>query len=453
MAKKNDDTTPIRIGEKIPSKLKSKTPPKARGRKPTNKPSKEEQQGYSKVPVDKALDIFVSPVSRWPVEAAVGALNSFEQGSFSSAGRLAENMTRDSRVGSVLDTRVLGVLGLPFEWVFDKPPTAEDLGALEVMQGFWPGIFKDSVSASCLRWAILMGNCIVNNYWDDIQGYSVPKLTVWHPSNTYYNVGTRKLNAITQTDGVVEINHGDYRWMVFKLLDHERPWMSGAIRRLAFSYLSRQYALNDWRMNSATYGNPIRKFKPTVESAAQVDTFQFMQDLANRIRMGAPVMMPVGWDLEQMEATQHSPEMFKLLIDKCDTDIAISVLGQNLTTENSQGSLAATQVHMQILQKYIDADVGMLERTLYNQLIQPFYKFNFDDSVQVPHPKWNSVRPEDTAELAKSMSDRADSLVKLGTAISGFKEAGLLEMINIEELFRELRVPLKTKYETSQVNG
>ena len=461
MAKKNNQITPpgdknsspVVVGkdEKLPKDVKASTPPKpTKRKKPVNKPDdyKAAMSAFYNEPKDKIQDIYVAPSTQWSVQAAISALDNHERGNFSLSGRLADNMLRDARIGSVLDTRVLGVLGLPFEWKFDKDPTPEDMGALEVLQDCWHHMFMDSVAAQVLKNTILMGLSLVNLYWEEYGGYYIPKLTVWHPSNAYYNIGTRRINAFTQNQNVIEMNEGDYRWMVFKLLDHERPFMSGAVRRLAFSYLARTYAMNDWRTNSAVYGNPIRKLMTTMEDAAQPEIYQFISDITDRIRMGAPIMLPFGFDLQQLEATQHSPEMFKLLIDKCDTDIAISVLGQNLTTEVKSGSYAAANIHRDIMLEYLQADVNLLNKTVYHQLILPFYQFNFADTVQIPHPHWDATIPEDTEQINEALLKRATALNYLGDALTKLSGSGFGDMINMAEIAREFRIPLNTKYNT-----
>ncbi|RTK98726.1 MAG: DUF935 family protein [Proteobacteria bacterium] len=441
-------TDNITVGGKSLSKIvEPKDPPRTR-KKPVNKPTDKEILSFSNKVKDKTLDLYISPMTQWSVQTAIAALDNHERGTFSTSGKLADNMLRDPRISSVLDTRVLGVLGLPFEWKFDKEPTPQDIGALEILQQAWHHMFLDSVAAQVLRNTILMGVSLVNLYWDNVDDYFIPQLTVWHPSNLYYNIGTRMINAFTFNQSTVEINSGDYRWMVFKLLDHERPWMSGAIRRLAFSYLARTYAMNDWRTNSAVYGNPIRKLTTTMEDAAQPEIFQFISDITERLRMGAPIMLPAGFDLNQLEATQHSPEMFKLLIDKCDVDIAISILGQNLTTEVKSGSYAAANIHRDIMLEYLQADVNLLNKTVYHQLIMPFYNFNFDTSVQIPQPHWDATIPEDTKQLNDALMSRSQSLLHLGNALEKLTTAGLGDMLNIVEIAREFRLPLNTKYDT-----
>jgi phage gp29-like protein len=449
---KNAESPIVVVGDdgSLPKSVKSATPPKpAKKKKPINKPD-----DFSRKPIatddlkDRILDLYVAPTTQWSVQSAIAALDNHERGNFSTSGRLADNMLRDPRIGSVIDTRVLGVLGLPFEWKFDKDPTPQDMGALEILQESWHHMFMDSVAAQVLRNTIIMGYCLVNNYWDEVDGYFIPKLTVWHPANAYYNIGTRKLSAFTYNQSVVEMEAGDYRWMVFKLLDHERPWMSGAIRRLAFSYLARTYAMNDWRTNSAVYGNPIRKLMTTMEAAAQPDTYTFIKDMADRIRMGAPIALPFGFDLQQLESTQHSPEMFKMLIDKCDTDIAISVLGQNLTTEVKSGSYAAANIHRDIMLEYLQADVNLLNKTVYHQLILPFYQFNFGEDIQIPHPHWDATIPEDTDQINEGLLKRSQSLATLGDALIKLKESGFGDMLNMTEIAREFRIPLNVKYNT-----
>lgn len=421
---------------------------------PNNKPREDSiLSTFKDVNKDKVLDIFVSPTTLWSVDDAIGAVNQHEIGNFNRSGRLADNMQRDVRLASVLDTRVLGVLALPFEWKFDNEPSTKDKQALEILESYWHLIWKSSIAAQLLKTNILMGFSLTNLYWDLIDGFYIPKLTVWHPSNTYYNIMTRKFNALTENNAVLEVNEGDYRWMLTKGLDNERPYQSGAVRRLGFVYLTKQYALADWRTNSAVYGNPIRKLTTTMEAAIQIDVFQFIRDITQRIRMGAPIALPSGFDLTQMDSSQRSPEMFDLLISKCDIELAIGVLGQNLTTDSTQGngSYALGTVHAKVMQTYIEADVCMLEEAIYNQLVIPFYEFNFDDSIQLPKPRYNSVPPEDLGEISKGLLARAQSLVQLTDALTKMRDLDILKDINTDELFREFRLPLKTDYTSNSL--
>lgn len=394
----------------------------------------------NQIPKDKSIDLFVSPVTHWSVDSIINTLNSHEIGNFISSGRLVDNCLRDTRIGSVLDTRVLGELSLPFEWKFDKDPSSEDIKCLEILQSYWQSIFPNSIASQIIRNFVMMGFSLVNKYWKDKDNLWIPELTAWHPSNCQFNLASRKFIAFTQNQSTMEINENDCRWMVFKLLDNERPWMSGAIRKVAFPFLTKQYAYADWRNNSVIYGNPIRKLTTTMEAAGQIDVFSFVRDLAERIRKGAPVVLPTGFDLNQMEATQHSPEMFKLLIDKCDTDIAISILGQNLTTEVQSGSYSAANIHKDIMLQYIQADISLLNKIVYEQLVKEFYEFNFGDNVQIPRPHWNATPPEDIESLNKAAIDKM-SVVKSFLDINPEYKGN----IAFETLARELRIPLNDK--------
>lgn len=421
-------------------------------KKPDNKPNTT-LSSLQDINKDRVLDIFVSPSTLWSPEDVSSAINAHRNGTFNRSGRLVDNMLGDARLASVLDTRTLGVLSLPFEWKFDNQPSEKDKQALSVLESYWNSIFSSSIAAQLLRTTILMGFSISSIYWESEDKYWIPKLTVWHPSNTFFNTANRQYCALTYNQGMLEVDEDDYRWMLIKNLDNERAFISAAVIKLGAVYLTKQYALADWRTNSATYGNPIRKLSTTMEAAIQIDVFQFIKDITQRIRMGAPIALPAGFDLTQMEATEKSPEMFSLLIDKCDTAIAIGVLGQNLTTDSTQGngSYALGTVHAKVMQNYIEADVCMLEEAIYNQLVIPFYNFNFDESVQVPKPRYNSVPPEDLGEISKGMLSRSQSLVHLSDALTKMKDLDLLKEINMDELFREFRLPLKSDISISSL--
>ena len=71
--------------------------------------------------------------------------------------------------------------------------------------------------------------------------------------------------------------------------------------------------------------------------------------------------------------------IFQQLKQTCDEDIAIAILGQNLTTSVRGGSLSAAQVHDRVRGEIKNSDKKIAARAI-NQLIRWFVELNFGDA-------------------------------------------------------------------------
>jgi len=389
------------------------------------------------------LDFYIQPQSTWNVTSVASALNGHERGQFNLSGRLADAVQRDSRVKSVLSTRVLGVAGLPFrwDWPVDYTPNQQDLAALEVLKAYWGQIVPQATLTSILRNVVLMGFNVCNVYWELMGDMYIPKLLPFHPSNIQFNISDWRFMAYTLAQGTATVDPEDPNWMVFTQLDDRQPWMQGAIRSISFPWVQKNYALGDWRGLSAVHGQPIRKLKMPVESGTppEGDPQQFIQDIALSARVGAPVLLPNGADLELMEVKNGSSDIFKDGIDNANTDIAIGILGQNLAVEVKGASLAATRAHLQILQEYLEADCMMLSQVFHTQLLQDFYSINFGPEVVVPIPVWDSCPPEDMEYVNKALKEHATALNQLSSAVETLKATGI--PLDLEALGKMFKIP------------
>ena len=102
-------TAQITVGDQsLPKKIEPKDPPRAsRKKRPVNKPTDKEILSFANNTKDKTLDLYISPMTQWSVPSTIAALDNHERGTFSTSGRLADNMLRDPRISSVLDTNLI----------------------------------------------------------------------------------------------------------------------------------------------------------------------------------------------------------------------------------------------------------------------------------------------------------------------------------------------------------
>ena len=116
-----------------------------------------------------------------------------------------------------------------------------------------------------------------------------------------------------------------------------------------------------------------------------------------------------------------------------DTDIAVSLLGQNLSTEISQGggggggggSRAAAKVHNDIREDIVKADVEILSTVIRTQILRPMVERNWGHIILamgmelgdfIPEVTWQIEPPEDKAQDTAAISALATALPILAQA-------------------------------------
>ena len=82
-------------------------------------------------------------------------------------------------------------------------------------------------------------------------------------------------------------------------------------------------------------------------------------------------------------------------------DIVLAILMQNLTTEVTGGSFAATSSHMDIRQSGIEEDNEAWKLTIHDQIARPFAFLNFGDADLAPWSDWNVTPITDYDSNAK----------------------------------------------------
>jgi len=283
---------------------------------------------------------------------------------------------------------------------------------------------------------VMLGIGLAEVLWETSDGSWQPRLKVWHPSFLWWRWDTRSYWLNTQ-DGQVEIPEGGSgKWLVYCPYGYYRGWMDGRVRPLSLPWLVRGWARRDWARYSEVHGIPAKK--AIVPPTADVDQkSRFTRMLAN---LGSEPVIECEqgqdgnrFDYELVEAKANSWECFSRLLEHADTAIAVTLLGQNLTTEVKQGSRAAAQVHNSVRRDFLRADAATLGRALRKGLLQPWARFNFGHEELAPRPAWGTEPPEDAAA-------EADALQKLAVALGAFQDAKL--PVDLLALLREQGVPL-----------
>jgi len=412
------------------------------------------RNGKGKAPEDDAAFRYVDPLDKktraraelvvrelplvqiqntWSIDQARGALYAHMAGQFWSSGQLWDSIIGDPRIMATMGSRISGLFGRPvrFEPANDTQEAAECLEAWRTQA--WPCLSSDAGLVEVHSYGIGMGFGHGQLVWDTTGPVWTPRVRPWHPSYNYFYWPGRRYHALTQ-GGEMPIVPGNGKWIEHSPFGCYRGWIHGAIRAIAEPWMLRHFAARDMARFSEVHGQPIRKaWTPAVADPGERS--QFYQALT---RLGAETTILLargidpqsndGYDVELLEATDKSHEVFGQLIDRCDVDITLALLFQNLTTEVQGGSYAAANVHMDIRQSGLQRDSAAWKHTIHQQIARPFAYLNFGDPDLAPYTFWD-VEPRDEFEA------NAKQFQQFGTAVEVLARGGI-KFKDVEELRR-----------------
>lgn len=364
------------------------------------------------------------------------ALSALALGQFFTSGTLADAMMADDRINGVVTTRLDALASLPLE-VAPRTQKKKATRRADQLVEEWPTWIAAAELKRILMWGRMIGLGIGEILWETSEGYWRPRVKAWDPRYTYWRWDTRSFWMITM-DGVVELRPGDGHWILFCPWGYCRGWMMSMIRPLARPFLWRQWAMRDWARYSEVHGLPIKKAFVPAESNAE-DKENFVSDLQNLgnegiVRLPRAIDGQNGYDLELCEPTSQSWDGFRAECEKADECIAVTVLGQNLTTSaKSGGSYALGNVHDRIRLDRLEDDAVSLGACMEQQLVIPWATYNWGDVSLAPHVRWSTKAPE-------NRKASADTLLSLGNGLIAVRKAGM--NVDLVETAKRQQIPL-----------
>lgn len=354
-------------------------------------------------------------LSVWSVARVKRALEDHERGRFRESAQLAAAMDRNPRIQSALNTRILAVLGLPFAvHPADEADKRRSASVAKRFEPVWRQALPESTLGTLLRWKLMLGLAVAEQVYATRgpDGWRPKRLKVVHPYHLEFDPVAERLFVYT-ADGRVPIEPGDPRWVVFSARDDD-PWMAGIVRCLGMEDTARAYAIRDWVRRCEKHGLPIALAK-VPERASAEDKDRFFDDVSH-LGAESTVMAAQGataqdsFDLELAEIADSKGELFSTLIDKMDTDVAIAILGQNLSSEVKGGSFAAAKSQERVRADLTEADAEFIATTAHDQIAAPWAQFNFGDPELAPWATYDATPPEDAAQVATTLKAAGEAL-------------------------------------------
>lgn len=364
----------------------------------------------------------------WRPRDIQDALHTADSGNLDMVADLCETLMADDRIGGVLATRTLGMLGLPLSLEGDPVQVAALSGAHGVnddADGDWSILHPENESAQIVAWGIVLGIGL---------GQRVPlprkpgerqlhRLRHWHPRDLHWEQlqpddprrefgQSIAWKVRTAYGGIEDVVPGDGQWVLYQPYGETRPWASAAWRALAFAWILKRFALMDRARHLEVLGSPMRKGKAPA-GATEAGRTKWRDQLRALSRDSA-IVLPEGYDLELVEATGNSWEMYSKQVDWADAAIAVILAGQTVTTTGATG-FADGKTQDTIRRELIRFTSKTWASALRRQSLRPWARVNFGTETTVL-PKWDAESAEERLAIARSM-------ISLGESIKGLNEA------------------------------
>lgn len=345
----------------------------------------------------------------WAISDVRLAIQALVIGNFDTPSQLQDAIAGDSRVQSAMRSRSGGLLGRPIRFKLPEKYKDDDQAkkCLRCWERHWPQMHAEPALLDLLETSHGLGFSYAQILWDTNSKIWKPYLQSFNTRFSYYHWQFRAHIAVT-FDGQLPITPGDGHWVLHAPYGQYRGWMRGALRALAQWWLARNYALRDWARYCERHGFPMLLADtpfgadPTDIAAYQTQLSSIGQESVLQVPGSVDVTKYGKYDLRYLEPADENWKSFKELIEQCNDEITLALMGQNLTSQVKEGSLAAARVHADVRQAILEADARALAKTLYVQVARPFAALNFGNPDLAPRIDWDVRADEDLEAKSKS---------------------------------------------------
>jgi phage gp29-like protein len=365
-----------------------------------------------------------------------GILRAHDYGLFQGSASLVDEMMTDDRIQAVTEKRSDSLLSCDIEFEAaddsDKAREVRDLiGGTNDAHGLWRRIAPPADMKQLLQWGWFLRFAVAELVWtyDKTLDLQMPRIVWWHPAHARWDWEKRRF--LLRTDGfqdvvlpdLAENSHGDGKWFQWLPDGGQYGWRRGLVRSLAHKYIVRQWNDVDWARFNERHGLPVGKAKVPTLAGREEDEAKFFNQVSN-LGSETSLLLPQGegpgqsYDFEWAELQGRNWETFQALKKDLGDEIAIALLGQNLTTQVDGGSFAAAKAHEGVELRLLARDAE-ISHAIYDQVLSWFCLHNFGDAALAPRMVIKVVPEEDeAAEVAK---DEGVGRVVLGCQMAGIQ--------------------------------
>jgi hypothetical protein len=330
----------------------------------------------------------------------------------------------DSRLNSVCNARILGIVGRPIVWKcpagYENDSTAKDNA--EKITRLWNSQKETAKTIGHLAHGTLEGHGFGElHYYDDRDtGWTAARIERVRASRLLWNDQEKPefLQDPYGTKGIPLADDPD-KWIFHApgAGASDYPWRLGAMRSRIIPSTIKRFTARAWISLLERWGQPqVAAF--VEDDGSRNDSGQSIEDLVvDALRaLGTDwrAAFPKGVELKEI-SVNVSDTLHKTFIEAQNIEDAIAILGQNLTTEVSGGSFAAAAAHKHVRYDILAADCVELAETLTDQWAEPIIRYN-RPGTPVPYAEFvlTPKRELTTTEYQVGLFDRDTVALSMG---------------------------------------
>lgn len=385
--------------------------------------------------IEKDIDIFAGWIKRLENPDPVLRTEAAGKGL-----KLYDEVDRDAHAGSVLQQRILAVVGK--EWEVIPARSVRKLGRPsstpqeKVIADFVSEVLEncnfDQARQELLR-GILYGYYATEVMWQVLGGdVRVRKLIGKHPRRFIFTP-ERQLRLLTRQNMIEGEMVPDRKFIVFTYGDSDNPYGRGLGQKLWWPVWFKKNGVKFWLVFLEKFGMPTVKGKYPPGTLPEQQ--KALMDAIEAIQSDTGVKIPDSMDIEFLEASRAGTVTHEQLCDYMDRQISKAVLGQTLTTEiKGEGSYAASQTHNDVRQEIIEADADLLDSVFNEALIRWIVDYNFPGVTVYPKIKtYAGAKPDLKAQSEIDKTLVVDIGLPVGRAYF-YETYGIPEPVEGEEM-------------------
>lgn len=394
--------------------------------------------------------------SGWDPAAMRKARLDLQQGQFAQPAALLTQVLTDPACFASFENRLAPIRGLGVEIIpkGDKAPTARARRQADEAEP----LYGDRGISLSLPTSVTMNKNLaafglavaVQNYVARPDGTRIdPVITAWPQQHLRWNRATKVLQTLTDAGEIVDIVHGDGRWIVARKEEID-PWKSGALVALAGTWMDRAYGIRDRARSSITHGNAkilgelpagVKLLGKDSNGATVLTTeakamLRLLTDMLSGLAAG---IRPAGSKVDYLVNSSQAWEIWRNIIEGDAADIAAILLG---SFGNAKGgnSYVKDSYLFGVRNDIVEGDLYGIGDAIHTGSILPWAAINFGDSDSAPLREYKLPDADQEARIASL----TEAMVGFFAVLKSARDSGV-------ELTQEWIDDLANKYEIPTV--
>lgn len=263
--------------------------------------------------------------------------------------------------------------------------------------------------------ATLKGYAVSETVWTREGDYILPRTVLAHDQRRFVFDQAWKPRLLTWTDAREGIPLPDRKFLIHRYgVKGNNPYGLGLGTRLFWAVLFKREGVTFWAHFLEKFAGPTVVGKTPIGSMP--DEQNRLLNSLSQVRTSSAVIVPIGTDLEFLEAARSGSVSYEQWLAYWDRQISICVTGETLTTQvgESGGNRALGEVHQEMLEMLVDSDADLLSETLRDQLVQWIVDYNLPGGAL---PTIWRPRPKNEDALATTRQTKAVAAEAVSKAI------------------------------------